>query len=93
MIYQIHSQNQRIKVWNINKQFWQDTFTAIPNIESETKLIVVVPGYQKLKPFEMLPFRGDWEAESALDVFITILDLYAEYYYLDSPDLEDNGFR
>jgi hypothetical protein len=90
MIYQIHSQNQRIKVWEFNKQFWQDMFQAVPNVKSETKLIVVVPGYQKLKPFEMLPFRGDWEVESALDVLYNNPDLFAEYYYLDSPVLEDN---
>ena len=90
MAYQVHSQNQRIKVWEINKHFWQEMFTTAANLKSGTKLIVVIPGYQELAPFEMLPFRGDWEAESALDVLYNNPDFFAEYYYLDNPGLADN---
>ncbi len=90
MIYQVHSQNQRIKVWEVNKAFWQEMFTAVPNIKSGTKLVIFIPGYQDLVPFEMRPFRGDWEAEFALDVLYNDPDLFAEYYYIDNPQLADN---
>lgn len=90
LINQVHAQNIRFGVWEINKSFWQKMFQTIPKIRQGTKVVIVVPGYDDLQPFEMLPFRGDWEAESALRVLYNEPALFAEYYYIDLPALPDN---
>jgi len=90
MIYQVHSQNQRFQIWEMNKAFWQTMFVEIPNVKEKTKLVVAIPGYETLEPFEMLPFRGDWEVQSAFSVLYNNPELFAEYYYLDIPDHPDN---
>lgn len=88
--YQCHNQNVRFQVWRQNEDFWNQMFTLVPGIESETKVVIVIPGYQKLEPFELMPFRGDWEAEAALRVLYNDDSLFAEYYYQDTPNLADN---
>jgi hypothetical protein len=90
MVYQVHSQNERYRVWEINKNFWQSAFEIVPGLESGTIVIIAVPGYEELEPFEMLPFRGDWEAQSALNVLYNDPSLFAEYYYMDIPNHADN---
>ena len=90
MGYQVHSQNQRFRVWDMNKAFWQTMFTEISNVKDGTKLVAVIPGYETLEPFEMLPFRGDWEIQSAFSVLYNNPELFGEYYYLDIPDHPDN---
>jgi len=90
MGYQIHSQNIRNQIWEVNKNFWHNTFEVVPRLEDNTKVVIVIPGFVELKPFEMLPFRGDWEAESALRVLYNNPDLFAEYFYSDIPFHPDN---
>ena len=90
MVYQVRSQNERVQVWEINKDFWQAMFELIPGLEDGTIVVICIPGYEDLEPFEMLPFRGDWEAQSALTVLYNNASLFAEYYYLDIPEHSDN---
>ena len=90
LAYQLHSQNQRVQIWETKKAFWQSMFEVVPGLEDGTKVIIVIPGYDELGPFEMLPFRGDWEAESALRVLYHNQSLFSEYYYPDAPDYGDN---
>lgn len=91
-VYQVRSQNERVRVWEINKEFWHLMFETVPGLESGAKVVIVIPGYADLAPFEMLPMRGDWEAQSALNVLYNDPSLFAEYYYLDIPDHPDNWF-
>lgn len=90
MAYQIHNQNIRFEIWQQQEYLWKNLFVQAPGIEPGTKVVIVVPGYEVLSPFEMLPLRGDWEAESALRVLYNTENLFAEYYYLDIPDHADN---
>lgn len=90
MAYQIYNQNIRYEIWQQQESLWKDLFVQAPGIEPGTKVVIVVPGYEVLSPFEMLPLRGDWEAESALRVLYNTENLFAEYYYLDIPDHADN---
>lgn len=90
MAYQVHSQNERVEVWEINKDFWQAMFELVPGLEEDTIVVIAIPGYDDLAPFEMVPFRGDWEVESALDVLYNDSSLFGEYYYIDVPDNSDN---
>ena len=87
---QIHSQNFRFRIWQQMEDFWNQMFELAPGIEPRTKLVIVIPGYKELAPFEMRPLRGDWEAESAVRVLYHSEELFAEYYYLDMPDFPDN---
>jgi len=90
MAYQVHAQNYRQQVWQENQALWQSMFDLVPDIKPGTKMVIVIPGYEELGPFEMLPFKGDWEAESALRVLYNNKDLFAEYYYFDLPGLPDS---
>jgi len=88
--YQIHSQNQRFRTWEINKTFWKSMFEEIPNVRDGTKLVAVIPGYTALEPFEMLPFKGDWEIQSAFSVLYNNPELFGEYFYMDMPGHPDD---
>jgi len=90
MAYQVHAQNFRQEVWEVNRIFWRLMFDQVPGIKSKTKVVIVIPGYEELEPFEMLPFRGDWEAESALRVLYNDKSLFAEYFYIDRLEEADN---
>jgi hypothetical protein len=90
MAYQVHAQNVRQRVWEVNQNFWGAMFELVPGIETGTKVVIVIPNYENVGPFEMLPFRGDWEAESALRVLYNNRELYAEYYYIDWTGAPDN---
>jgi hypothetical protein len=89
-VLQIHSQNVRFQIWEIKKAFWNETFKLIPNITDNSIVVIVIPGFESLQPFEMLPFIGDWEAESALQVLYNDPTLFAEYYYRDIIGHPDN---
>jgi len=60
-------------------------FELIPGIKERTKLVIVIPGYEDLEPFEMYPFTGDWEAQSAFSILYNEKDLFARYFYMDIP--------
>ena len=90
MVYQIFNQNIRFKIWHQLEGFWNQMFVLAPEVEPGTKMVVVIPGYDDLVPFEMTPLRGDWEAESAFKVLYNTEILFAEYYYVDIPDYVDN---
>jgi hypothetical protein len=90
LAYQVHGQNIRQRVWQVKKDFWSQMFEVVPGIEPGTKVVIVIPDYENLGPFEMLPFRGDWEAESALRVLYNTQELFAEYYYMDWTGAPDN---
>ena len=92
MVFQVHSQEVRFQVWEVYKGFWRALFDVVPGFEEGTKVVIVIPGYDELGPFEMLPFRGDWEAQSALRVLYNDQSLFAEYYYADIPEHADNWF-
>ena len=90
MTFQVVSQNERTRIWETNKDFWQAMFKLAPDFEDKTIIVIAIPGYDDLAPFEMLPFFGDWEAQSALRVLYHNPTLFAEYYYLDLPNHPDN---
>ena len=90
MAYQVHAQNVRQRVWEVNQDFWGEMFELVPGVVTGTKVVIVIPNYENVGPFEMLPFRGDWEAESALRVLYNNRELYAEYYYIDWTGAPDN---
>ena len=90
MAYQVQGQNIRQQVWQVNQVFWQKMFELVPGIKTGTKLVIVIPNYEKVGPFEMLPFRGDWEAESAFRVLYNNQELFAEYFYIDWLAAPDN---
>jgi hypothetical protein len=87
---QVYAQNQRVAVWEESKRFWQGLFETAPNLKDGTELVIVIPNYEKLGPFEMLPFRGSWDVESALKVLYNNQALTAEHYYMDSLALGEN---
>ncbi|MCB2213757.1 hypothetical protein KQH50_00020 [bacterium] len=90
IINQVYAQNKRVAAWEESKRFWQALFKEAPNFTSGTELIIVIPNYEKLGPYEMLPFRGDWDVDSALKVLYNNQDLTAEHYYMDSLAITEN---
>lgn len=92
MVFQVVSQNERNQIWETNKSLWQSMFRLAPNFEDGTIVVVAIPGFTELAPFEMLPFHGDWEIQSALHVLYNNPSLFGEYFYIDLPNHPDNWF-
>ena len=89
--YQLWSQNERFQAWEHQKQFWNLTFEIAPGLKNESKVVIVIPGYQELDQFEPVPFSGNWEARSALQVLYNNKNLNAQYYYPDIPHQGSNS--
>lgn len=87
---QVYAQNKRVAAWEESKSFWQALFVEAPNLKNGTELVIVIPNYQKLGPYEMLPFRGNWDVDAALKVLYNNQDLTAEHYYMDSLAITEN---
>ena len=91
-IYQIWSQNERIKSWEIQKSFWNQFIEIAPGLENNTTIGIIITGHEDLAQFETLPFVGNWEARSALKVLYNDPSLNAFYYYADHPSSSSNRF-
>jgi len=92
-LYQISAQREIFSAWDEQKQFWSLMFKAIPGLEKNSNLIIVIPGYSQLGEYQIFPFGGNWEAESALSVLYNDPSLNAVYYYPDRSQSEDNVLK
>jgi hypothetical protein len=83
--------------WEIQKKIWNGIFEAVPNIKDQKQIVVIIPGYQQLRPFEHYPFRSGWEIEAGVQILYNNLNISGNFYYKDilSADLlfTKNGFR
>lgn len=91
-VYQIWSQNERFKAWDVQKAFWNGMFDVAPEIKDNTRVGIIISGYEGLNQFEILPFLGNWEARSALRVLYNNPTLNALYFYSDRPESSYNEF-
>jgi hypothetical protein len=92
---QVNQENQ-IK-WETQKRIWNKVFATIPNIQDKSRIVIIIPGYQQLRPFESFPFLSGWEIEAGAQVLYNNPNISGNYYYKDiqAPELlfTKNGFR
>lgn len=92
---QAHRENQI--AWDTQRKIWKGVFNTIPNIQDQKSIVIIIPGYQHLRPFESYPFLSGWEIEAGVQVLYHNPDISGNYYYKDVQSAEllfsQNGFR
>lgn len=92
---QVNQENQ-LK-WEAQKRIWNSVFTTIPNLQDECGIVIIIPGYQSLRPFETYPFVAGWEVDSGAQVLYNKPNIGGNYYYKDLQPAEllfvKRGFR
>jgi hypothetical protein len=92
---QVHKENQI--AWNTQKKIWNGVFATIPNIYDQKSIVIIIPGYQHLRPFQSYPFLSGWEIEAGAQVLYNNPKIGGNYYYKDIQGTEllftKNGFR
>ena len=95
MQLQINQENQI--AWEKQKQIWNGLFEAIPNIAEEKHVVIIIPGYQHLRPFQPYPFLSGWGIEAGMEVLYNNRSIGANFYYKDVQPTKllftKNGFR
>ena len=93
--FQVNWENQ-VK-WETQKQIWRGIFTTISNLRDQSTIVIIIPGYEHLRPFESYPFLASWETASGARVLYNNQTISGNYYYKDIPSAEllftPNGFR
>lgn len=94
---QLTVNQERFLAWQTQKSIWNETFRVVPDIKDGRRLVLIIPGYQALRPLQFLPFLTGWEVEAAARVLYNNSSLGAHYYYEDIQDESlhflENGFR
>ena len=92
---QINKENKI--TWETQKKIWNGVFETIPNINDQKRLVIIIPGYQQLRPFESYPFLSGWEIEAGTQVLYNNPDISGNFYYKDIVPVNllftKNGFR
>ncbi len=92
---QVNRENQI--AWDTQKRIWNGVFEVIPNIQDQKRIVIIIPGYQQLRPFESFPFLSGWEIEAGAQVLYNNPNIGGNYYYKDIQPVEllytKNGFR
>ena len=49
---QLQVNKERQIAWETQKTIWNGVFRTIPNIKDEKSIVIVIPGYEHLRPFQ-----------------------------------------
>ncbi|MDD1628784.1 MAG: hypothetical protein LUQ26_15165 [Methylococcaceae bacterium] len=83
--------------WETQKKIWNGVFETIPNIKDQKRIVIIIPGYQQLRPFETYPFLSGWEIEAGTQVLYNNPNISGNFYYKDIVPTNllftKNGFR
>ncbi len=92
---QINSERQI--AWDTQKAIWEGVFKTVPNIKDGNNLMIIIPDYEQLRPFQLLPFVSDWEIDAATQVLNNNQGIGGFFYYTggQSADLvfNEDGFQ
>lgn len=73
----IHAQLETIESWHIQKHFWNELFSAVPDLQPDTQLILALPAtYTRSIKFGAPPFAIYWKAFGGA---------FALFYGYDTP--------
>lgn len=81
LILQVRSNNQRIKAWDVQKQFWNSVLHEIPNLKDETNIITIMDS-SITRQYDYSPFWGNWEARSIIRILYNNFTLNAAYLFI-----------
>jgi hypothetical protein len=92
----MHSENDA--AWNDQKQLLNGVLGTLPGVQDGTTVVIVIPGYNHLRPLQRLPLSAQWEAACALPVLYNHqTGLTTRYYYPDlavaQPTLLEAGVK
>jgi hypothetical protein len=83
--------------WETQTTIWNSVFEAIPNIQENKELAIVIPGYDDLRPLQAYPFLTSWEINDGARVLYNNPRIGGCFYYKDTQKDElhftTNGFR
>jgi hypothetical protein len=94
---QFHVDQENQIKWDTQKRIWNGVFATIPNIQDGKSIVMIIPGYRHLRPFELFPFLSAWEIEAETQILYNKPGLGGLYYYGDIQPaglhFTKNGFR
>jgi hypothetical protein len=67
--------------WEAQKTIWHTLFELAPDIETDTTVVVVLPGYKRLDFGERPPLSAEWEVNHALKVLYENDGLTGRVYF------------
>lgn len=92
---QLNKENQI--AWETQKNIWNGIFETISGIRDEKKIVVIIPGFERLRPFASYPFISGWEIDAGTKVLYNNPDIGGYYFFKDTQSPENhflkNGFR
>jgi hypothetical protein len=94
---ELQVQRENEIAWETQKKIWNGVFTAVPNLHDQKSIVVIIPGYRQLRPFESYPFLSGWEIDAGARVLYNNPDIGGHYYYQDVQPavllFTQNGFK
>ena len=94
---QLQVNKERQIAWETQKIIWNGVFGALPDIKDEKSVVIIIPGYEHLRPFQPLPFISSWEIDASAQVLYNNSNIGGHYYYEDLQETElqftKNGFK
>ena len=87
---------ERAAAWDTQKAIWNGVLETIPDLRDGGAVVIIIPGYTQMRPYQYLPFLSGWEVEAGAQVLYDNPQVGGYYYYrLQEPDLlfSQNGFR
>ena len=69
--------------WETQRSVWNSTFKTISNVQDEKSLVIIIPGYEQLRPFESYPFTAAWEIDAEAKVLYNDPNIGGYFYYKD----------
>jgi len=85
---QINKETQM--AWNTQRNIWNGVLRTVPNIRDERNIVVIIPAYERLRPFESYPFTTAWEINAESQVMYNNPTVGGIYYY---KDLQNQDFK
>jgi hypothetical protein len=82
---QVWMHTENAAAWNDQKQLWNGMFNILPGLKDGTIVMVVIPGYDHLRPLQRLPLTAQWEASCGTAILYHNPTVSARFYYPDVP--------
>ena len=75
--------------WQEQQGIWKELFVAAPNLEDDTFVLFILPGFENRTGFinwKRTPLSASWEASSGIRLLYDNVTLHADVYF---PDIDE----
>jgi len=94
---QLQLNKEKQIAWETQKNIWSEVFRVVPGIRDGSKVVIIIPNYDHLRPLESPPFTSSWELDDGAKVLYNNPKIGGYLYYKDIQSTEllftKNGFR